>query len=84
MKRALVGVLATGTLALGLSAPASAATPNHHASCAGLGAASFAGQPGEWAAFVHRVVGSPVNPPGRTIRNFLAHRHAGSAGVCLD
>jgi hypothetical protein len=47
MKRSLVTVSATLALGLGLSGPSSAADP--HASCQGLAASSFAGQPGAFA-----------------------------------
>ena len=51
MKRPLLAVLATLALSLGVSAPASAAA-NPHASCQGVVASSFAGQPGVRAADV--------------------------------
>jgi hypothetical protein len=47
MNRSLVAVCATLALGLGLSGPASAADPR--ASCQGLAASSFAGQPGAFA-----------------------------------
>jgi hypothetical protein len=47
MNRSLVAVSATLALGLGLSGPASAADPR--ASCEGLAASSFAGQPGAFA-----------------------------------
>ena len=78
MKRALVGVLATVALALGLSAPASAATPNDHASCLGL-RAGLAGQPGLAAGSAHFFI-DIANlfgvPPG-DIYSGEARRHIG-------
>jgi hypothetical protein len=87
MNRSLVGVLATVALALGLSAPASAATANHHASCAGLAGPSRAGQPGAQAEQALRFIVSANQqgvPPGAIFSDFLAHRHAQTAGICLD
>jgi hypothetical protein len=55
MKRSLLAS-ATLALALGLSAPASAAITDGHASCAGIAGASRAGQPGVQAEVVLRVV----------------------------
>jgi hypothetical protein len=82
MKRSLVAVLATLALALGLSAPASAATANTHASCAGLAGAFRAGDPGAQAETVHGVIANNF-PPGATFSDFARH-HQGTAGVCLD
>lgn len=46
MNRALLAVFATLALALGLSAPASVASADLHASCAGKVGSSLAGHPG--------------------------------------
>jgi hypothetical protein len=62
MKRSLLALFATLAVALGLSAPASAATANPHASCAGKVGASLAGQPGPRAVIAHGVR-HPVEPP---------------------
>ncbi len=86
MKRSLLILIATLALVLGVSAPASAATPNPHASCAGLAGASRAGQPGAQAEVVLQVVGEAHFEgfsPGATFSDF-AHFHDGSAEVCLD
>ena len=86
MKRSLLVLIATLALVVGVSAPASAATPNPHASCAGLAGASRAGQPGAQAEVVHQVVGEAQFegfPPGATFGDF-AHFHDQSVEVCLD
>jgi hypothetical protein len=87
MKRALVGVLATAVLALGLSAPASAATPNDHASCAGIVPATFAGDPGRQAERALDFVGQGKQfgiPPGRDLFSEVAHQHpADLGGTCF-
>jgi hypothetical protein len=86
MKRILVGVVATVALALGMSAPASAATPNDHATCLGILAADVAGQPGTWANTVHATINQAKNffgfPPGVSFSN-SAHRH-GTDTDCFD
>ncbi len=68
MKRTLIVVLATVALALGLSAPASAATANPTASCAGKVGASLAGQPpGDRAVIAHGFIAEASggeHPPG--------------------
>jgi hypothetical protein len=86
MKRILVAVLATLALALGLSGPASAATPDPHASCAGLAGASRAGQPGAQAEVVLQVVGEAHFEgfsPGVEFSDF-AQFHDQTAEICLD
>jgi hypothetical protein len=68
MKRPLLAALATLVLALGLSAPASAATANPNASCAGKVGASLADQPGARAMIAHGFIAEAhsegVHPPG--------------------
>jgi hypothetical protein len=68
MKRSLLALFATLAVALGLSAPASAATANPHASCAGKVGASLAGQPGPRAVIAHGFIAEAhsegVHPPG--------------------
>jgi hypothetical protein len=87
MKRSLLTVLATLALVLGLSGPASAGTPNPHASCAGLAGAFHATQgPGTHAEVVHGVIADAMSngfPPGATFGGF-AHFHDGTAEICLD
>jgi hypothetical protein len=85
MKRSLVAVFATVALALALSAPASAATANSHASCAGLAGASRAGQPGAQAEVVFGVMSEAAAegvPPGAIFGGF-AHFHDQTAAACL-
>jgi hypothetical protein len=88
MKRALVGALATVALGLGLGAPAAAATPNDHASCAGIVPATFAGDPGRQAARALDFVGQGKQfgvPPGRVLFSDVAHQHpADTGGSCFD
>lgn len=80
-KIAAVAVLAAAT-AIGLSAPASAATADSRASCAGLAGASRSGQPGAEAAVVHDVL-SFAFPPGQEIFSDFAQHHQGTAESCL-
>ncbi len=88
MKRSLLAVLTALMLAVGLSVPASAATANHHASCAGLAGASRAGDPGAQAEVVLHVVTeanpSQGSPPGTLEFSDFARLHEQTAGVCLD
>jgi hypothetical protein len=77
MKRPLVAVLATLALALGLSAPASAATVNPQASCSAKLSAMFAGQPGARADVSHGAR-AEANSIGLTLGDFqseVAHSH---------
>jgi hypothetical protein len=68
MKRSLVAVSATMTLALGLSPAGTAAAATPPASCAGVVGASVAGQPGVRAEIAHSFVAEAqsegVHPPG--------------------
>jgi hypothetical protein len=86
MKRSLLAASATLALALGLSAPASAATANPQASCAGLAGASRAGEPGAQAEVVFGVraeAADDVPPaPGRIFGDF-ARSHGGTTEICL-
>ena len=87
MKRILLVVFATLALALGLSAPASAATADTHASCAGLAGASRAGQPGGQAEVVRDVVTEAHLggfSPGAVEFSGFAHFHDQSVEVCLN
>jgi hypothetical protein len=87
MKRILLAVFVTLALALGLSAPASAATADTHASCAGLAGASRAGEPGVQAEVVLRVVAEAHLggfSPGAVEFSGFAHFHDQSVEVCLD
>jgi len=86
MKRSLLVLIATLALMLGVSASASAATADPHASCAGLVAASRAGEPGAQAEAVAATIAVAKFsglPPGQGISN-LADSHEGTAEVCLD
>ena len=79
-------LVVTLAMVLGVSASAQAATPDSHASCVGLVAASRAGDPGAQAdsiaatILVAKFLGTP---PGLGISNF-AGSHEGTADVCLD
>jgi hypothetical protein len=87
MKRSFLAASATLALALGLSAPASAATANPQASCAGLAGASRAAQPGAQAEVVHGVIAvaaDDVPPAPGTIFGDFARSHGGTAEICLD
>ena len=77
---------ATTVLSLALVAPASAATADPHASCAGLAGASRAGQPGAEAEVVHDVIAeafSNAAPAGATFGDF-ARSNEGTAEICLS
>jgi hypothetical protein len=87
MKLSLLVALVTLALALGLSAPASAATANPQASCAGLAGASRAGQPGAQAEVVFDVIADArddVPPAPGTIFGGFARTHQGTAESCLS
>jgi len=79
-------VVAAMALAFGLSAPASAATANPHASCAGLVGPYYAGHgPGTHADVTLGVVAefrSEGMPPGANFHDFASF-HDGSAEACL-
>jgi hypothetical protein len=83
-RHALVAILGAAALSLGLSAPASAASPQ--ASCSGLAASSVAGQAGARAE-IQRDIFETANDdgvtPGAVVSEF-SHDHLGSAEVCLD
>jgi hypothetical protein len=84
MKRSLLAVLATLALVLGLSGPASGASPQ--ASCQGLAASSLAGQPGARAADVRDAFGEAAElgiTPGALISEF-SRSHSGSAEACFE
>ena len=84
MKRSLLAVFAALALVLGVSGPASAASPQ--ASCAGLAASSVAGEPGARAEIqtgVFEAANEEGVPPG-AISSEFAHGHLGSAEVCFD
>jgi len=85
MKRSLLSVFVTLALALGLTGPASAATANPHASCAGLVGASRAGDPVAEAEVVDDVIAEASlrgEPPGATFGGF-ARLHEETAEKCL-
>jgi hypothetical protein len=83
MKKTAAVVVMTAAMAVGLIAPASAATADPRASCAGLAGASRSGQPGAEAAVVHDVL-SFAFPPGQEIFSDFARHHQGTAEACLD
>ena len=82
MKRSVVVCITAAGLGLALSAPASAAEPDWHASCAGLAGASRAGNPGAQAAVVHGVL-EEAFPPGLENFSDFASFHDGTAEACL-
>jgi hypothetical protein len=86
MKRSFLSISATLALALGLSVPASAATADPHASCAGLVGPYHASQgPGTHAQVALDVVAEAQSqglPPGSTFGGF-AQFHDGTAEICL-
>jgi hypothetical protein len=82
MKKIAALVVIAAAIPVGLSAPASAATADPHASCAGLAGASRSGQPGAEAAVVHDVL-SFAFPPGQEIFSDFAQHHQGTAESCL-
>jgi hypothetical protein len=78
--------VATVVLSLGLVAPASAATANQQASCAGLVGPYYAAQgPGTHANVTRGVVAEMQAdglPPGANFHDFASF-HDGSAEACL-
>ena len=82
MKRFMVVCITAAGLGLALSAPASAAEANWHASCAGLAGASRAGDPGAEAEVVQGVLAEAF-PPGLENFSDFASFHDGSAEACL-
>jgi hypothetical protein len=82
MRRLVITVIATAAMGFVLSSPASAAEADGHASCAGLAAASRAGQPGTEAEVVHSVIASDF-PPGLINFSDFASFHDGTAEACL-
>jgi hypothetical protein len=85
MKRSLLVVLATLALALGISGSASAAA-NPVASCGGLTASSFAGQPGGERADrfdgLHEAAESGITP-GALFSEF-SRAHLGDVDSCHE
>jgi hypothetical protein len=84
MKRALVVVSATLAVGLGLSGSASAADPD--ASCQGLAASSFAGQPGAFAQERQDAFAQAQElgiTPGAVTSEF-ARSHPGSLDACFE
>jgi hypothetical protein len=84
MKWTLVAVLATLALALGLSGPASAASPQ--ASCQALVNSSFAGQPGARAAELQSAFEEAAErgiPVGAVLSEF-SRLHGGSIEGCFQ
>jgi hypothetical protein len=81
MRRLVVVVMTTGAIGVVLSGPAIGAEADGHASCAGLAAASRAGQAGAQAEVVTSLVASE-HPPGLTFSDFASF-HDGTAEACL-
>jgi hypothetical protein len=82
MKRALLVVLGSGVLMAGLSTPALAASPV--ASCQGLAASSFAGQPGAMAQ-ERRDAAAEAASLGITVgalTSGFARHHSGTVDAC--
>jgi hypothetical protein len=82
MRKSAIVVLATVAMGFGVSAPASAADADEHASCAGLAGASRAGEPGAEAQVVQDVIASEF-PPGLVNFSDFASFHEGTAEACL-
>ena len=83
MKRSLLAVLAMLALVLGLSGPASAASPQ--ASCQALVNSSFAGQPGARAAELQDAFAEAAErgvPVGAVLSEF-SRSHGGSIEGCF-
>ena len=83
MKRPLLAVFATIALAVGLSGPASGASPA--ASCQALVSSSFAGQPGARAAEQRDAFAEAAEfgiTPGAVISEF-SQSHSGSLEACF-
>jgi hypothetical protein len=88
MKRSPLVVFATLALAFGVSAPASAATANPHASCNGIGGSTETanGGPGARAAIAHEVkdvfaVEEGTTPGG--VMSRFAQEHLESVEGCF-
>jgi hypothetical protein len=85
MKRALLTVIATLALVIGLSGSASGAA-NSVASCSGLVGSSFAGQPGGAASDRGDGRDEAANqgiPPGAFFSDFSQH-HLGDVDACHE
>jgi hypothetical protein len=84
MRRSFVAVSATLALGLGLSGPASAAGTK--ASCQGLAASSFAGQPGARASDVFDGAdeAAQLGITAGALRSQFAQNHLGTAEACWD
>jgi hypothetical protein len=77
MRRGLVAVSATLTVWFALVAPASAASPDPHASCSAKLSSSVAGEPGARAEISHQAR-AEANSIGLTLGDFqseVAHAH---------
>jgi hypothetical protein len=78
MKRVLLAVSATLALALGFSGPASAASPNPHASCSAKLSTMFAASEPGARADVSHAAKAEANSIGLTLGDFqseVAHAH---------
>ena len=85
MKRAALVLIVGAALSCVMTAPASAASADPHASCAGLAGASRAGYPTAEAQDSFGVIGeafSEGRAPGSTFSDFASH-HQGTAEACL-
>lgn len=82
MRKFAVVVIAAAGMGFGVSAPASAAGADQHASCAGLAGASRAGEPGAQATVVQGVIAEEF-PPGLVNFSDFASFHDGTAEACL-
>jgi hypothetical protein len=82
VRKSVSVVIATLAMGFGVSAPASAADANDHASCAGLAGASRAGEPGAEAQVVQGVIASEF-PPGLVNFSDFTSFHDGTAEACL-
>lgn len=85
MKKSALVLVVAAAVSVAMTAPASAATADPHASCAGLAGASRAGYPTAEAQDSLQVIGeafSEGRAPGSTFSDFASH-HQGTAESCL-
>lgn len=84
MKRSALFLVAVAALSFVMTAPASAATPDPQASCAGLANAGRAGDPGAQAQVVHDVLAEAFYEgytPGSNFSDFASY-HLGTSEAC--
>jgi hypothetical protein len=85
MKTSALVLVVAAALSFVMTSPASGATPDPHASCAGLANASRAGDPGAQAQVVHDVLAEAFyegHTPGSNFSDFAIY-HLGTSEACL-